>query len=149
MKDDTLIGKSEPENLFVMAITHMGMWLATVNVEDYDRWFTGNTALRLHDVRGFNLTPEHGGAISVNIGQPYLGDTKQLEIDVHPIAVEILGDIEVIESADGTKSTECTGNKMLYNKSCETVMKWRAALSNITIAQPSDLTNMVPFPGNK
>jgi hypothetical protein len=128
----------------------MGMWLGLISKDEYNNWKERGHALDMHDVRGLNMQPIPGnpGKISVNIGPPYPGDTKQLEITIFPHSVEVIGEIE--EEA-GVKI--CTGKPTLFNRYLEAISKWRAALSNIHTATPADLANLdkmknvTKFPG--
>jgi len=106
--------------------------------------------LPLKDVRGLNMQPIQGspGRISVNIGPPYPGDTKQLEITLFPHSVEIIGEVH---EEKGIKT--CTGTPTLYTRYREALEKWRAALANIHTATPADMEklakmkNVTKFPG--
>jgi len=128
-----------PTMYFVMVTGPMGMWLGIVSEDEYNNWKERGHALDMHDVRGLNMQPIPGspGKISVNIGPPYPGDTKQLEITLFPHSVERIGEIETV---DGVKT--CTGKPTLFTRYAEALDKWRAALSNIHVASPADLANL-------
>ena len=128
-----------PTMYLVIVTGPMGMWLGIVSRADYDNWKERGHALGMHDVRGLNMQqiPGSPGKISVNIGPPYPGDTKQLEITIFPHSVELIGEIEEHE---GVKT--CAGKPTLYTRYVEALDKWRAAMSNIQMATPADLANL-------
>lgn len=117
----------------------MGMWLGMVSRDEYNDWKERGHALALHDARGYLLQPVQGspGRVSVNIGPPYPGDTKQLEITIFPTSVEIIGEVD---EHSGVKS--CSGKPTLFSRYLEALDKWRAALSTIHTATPADLANL-------
>jgi len=137
-----------PTTYFVLVTGPLGMWLGIITQPDYDNWKEHGHALTMYDVRGLSMQPVQGnpGRIAVNIGPPYPGDTKQLDITLFPYSVEVIGEIE--ETA-GVKS--CAGKPTLYHRYLEALDKWRAALSNIHSATPADLANLTKnvtlFPG--
>lgn len=130
---------------FVYVISDAGHWLGKVTAKAYENWKAGN-ALVLLDGRGlhFNSDPR-AGTVSVTIGPLYIGDTKQTEVAVFPVCVEIIGDINDDERA-------CTGNNGLYQQYLEAIDKWKAALAGISLGTTADLNklgNVTQFPGNK
>jgi hypothetical protein len=139
-----------PKMFFVLVTGPMGVWLGIVSEEEYNDWRWHQHALELHDARGLSMQPVAGAPnrIAINIGPPYPGDTKQLEIALFPHSVEIIG--EILEEK-GVKT--CSGGPTLYTRYTEALDKWRAALANIHTATPADLANLTKmknvtkFPG--
>jgi hypothetical protein len=139
-----------PITFFVLVTGPMGMWLGIVFEDDYNNWKTRGHALDIHDVRGLNMQPAGTNRVAVNIGPPYPGDTKQLDITLFPYSVEIIGEIEIHNNVK-----RCTGGPTLYNRYTEALDKWRAALANIHTATPADMAklanmkNVTKFPGKE
>jgi hypothetical protein len=139
-----------PKMFFVLVTGPMGMWLGVVTEDDYNNWRLRGQALFLSEIRGLNLQPVSGSSnrIAVNIGPPYPGDTKQLEMALFPHSVEIIGEVK---EEKGVKI--CTGSPTLYNRYTEALGKWKAALANIHTATSADLKNLdkmknvTKFPG--
>ena len=129
------------QKLFVLAITPMGPWLGTTTEENYTAWKSSNGALHLSDPRGLQIIPmyQQQTKFGVQIGNPYVADTHQKNLDVCPVAVELLGRI-TSDNAEG--QDEVDDHKALFNNYTDAVTKWRAAMSNLTIADPSDISNL-------
>jgi hypothetical protein len=77
----------------------------------------------------------------INIGPPYFGNTLQLNLDVVPTSVEVVG--EVIEES-GTY--RCTENGALFSRYQEAIEQWKTALGKITIAPAGSLGRIAPRP---
>lgn len=131
----------EEIKLFVLAITHIGPWLGMATKSEHENWKNKNCALHMEAPRGLQIIQmdEAGSKFGVQIGSPYMTDTYQNELDLHPIAVEVLG--EVINAGQ-----ECTDHKQLWGNYNDALTKWRAAKSNITIAGPGAMSNLKPMP---
>jgi hypothetical protein len=120
---------------FVVAITHIGTWLAKMTHSDHENWRHNRTKAVLNDVRGLIIEPHPDGKrVMVSIGDPYTLATATKEIIVDPIAIEIMGEVEEVDGA-----VTCKTNAKLFSDYDHALSAWRAAQANITLAKASDM----------
>jgi len=133
----------EQQELFVLAITHIGPWLGTTTEENYAKWKKENIALHLDAPRSLQIIPmdDQGTKFGIQIGNPYMADTHQKKLDVFPIAVELLGELGV--GVDG--ETTVSDHQQLWGNYNDALIKWRAAMSGLTIAGPDAMNNLRPM----
>jgi hypothetical protein len=125
----------DAKEMFVYVMADGVTLLGRTGIIDIDRWKESGAAVCLNDPRGLQLRPEGPNRVSVHIGPAYYGDTRQEKIYVRPTSLEVIGEIDKLE--DGTEV--CSQSKGLFTNYSDAVVKWKAAMSNITIAKPGDL----------
>ena len=131
------------QELFVLAITHIGPWLGVTTEENYTSWKNENIAMHLDAPRSLQIIPmdDTGAKFGIQIGNPYMADTHQRSLDVFPIAVELLGEVIVDDNGSRTASD----HQQLWGNYNDALIKWRAAMSGLTIAGPGAMNNLRPI----
>lgn len=122
--------------LFVYMMAEGATFLGKIREGDFNEWKNNGSAIKVTDVRGLQLRPE-GNRVAVHIGPAYVGDTRQETVYIRPSTVEIVGELK---NEDGI--VQCLGqsrSSQMFQHYSDAVTKWRAAMSNITLARPSDM----------
>lgn len=127
-----------PTHYFVVAATHLGLWLGVVKEDSFKAWKANGGALPLLNVRALQAQPMGNERMQLRIGSPYVLDTAQKFVYCFPVSIEVLGELENF----GTSECVCSDNRALFNDYDRAFNEYCAMRANLTVASPEDLKNL-------